>query len=283
MTTQHHHLARKATALLSAIAASSLLGLPALAGGLSGNATSAGEQAQTPSGSDQTQCTPVNQSSNAPTATPDASANGAAQLPNQADPRAGATPSEQASRTDGSTANTSSMQMNDAANARSQNSAYRDVLSQGGATSGGFASQQVAMANNPDGYRTASSRYSSNDPRANDGNYRNSDNTASSNAMSNNAMGNTSAGMNSSDSLRSDSMRQPSSQSSRMTTGTMIAQCPSGTVPRSATPENRQATPENRQAPDQPNPGMQTSPQPTDPQMRQAPQAPADDNGSRTR
>jgi hypothetical protein len=277
MTTQHNHLARKATALLSAIAASGLLGLPALAGGLSGNAPSAGRQAQTPSGPDQTQCTPINQSSNAPTATPDASANGAAQLPNQADPRAGVTPSDQASsRIDGSTASTSSIQMNDASNARSQNSAYRDVLSQGGATSGGFASQQVAMANNPDGYRTASSRYSSNDPRANYGNYRNSDNTASNNAMGNNAMGNTSAGMNSSDSMRSDSMRQSSSQSSRMTTGTTIARCPEGMMPRSTTPESRQA-------PGQPNPGMQTSPQPTDPQMRQAPQAPADDNGSRTR
>ncbi|WP_181357443.1 hypothetical protein [Stenomitos frigidus] len=280
MSTQPNHFARKTTALLSAIAASSLLGLPALAGGLS---TTTDRQAQAQSSPDQMQCMPMTQSNNpSSTATPDASATGAAQVPNQADPRTGTASADQAASSDptmssrmDSSAGTSSMQTS-APDTRSERSAYGDVLSQGGATAGGFASQQVAAANNPDGYKSVSSRYTSNDPRAN---YMSNAATMRSDSMRSDSMR---SDLMRSDLMRSDSMSQPSRQSSRMTTGTTIARCPEGMMPRSSTPELRQA-------PGQPNPGMQMSPQPTNPQAApqrpdsQTRQSPADDNGGRAR
>lgn len=229
-TQKSQTLMGRATAILSAIAASSLLGLPALAGGLSGNANKLGGQAQAPASPDQMQCLPTTQSSRpSGMVAPDASAPGAAQLPNQADPRTGTVPSDQtvSSRTDVSTADTSTVQTTQPSNTRSEGRTHGDVLAQGGATAGGFASQQVAAANNPEAYKMASSRYSSNELRTNNAN--------GGTAM----MRNASAARNADDSMRSNTMSQPSNQSSQTTTDMTIAQCPSEMMPRSSMPESR--------------------------------------------
>lgn len=252
MNMQKNHTARKATALLSAIAASSLLGLPALAGGSVGDANKGREQAQ--SYPNQMQCAPTTQS-NLPstTAAPDASAPAAAQLPNQSDPRAGLSPSDQTQTANRkpveSSTSASSVQMNKPSNTSSQNTSFNNVLAQGGVTAGGFASRQVSAANNPEAYRMVNSRYGSNQERPN--NYK-------SDAGMTGNMGST---MSANESMRSDAMNQPSSQSSRMT-GTTIAQCPGVMMmPQSTT------TPDMRQTPSQPNAGNRINNQQTLPQQ----------------
>jgi len=219
MNMQKNHTARKATALLSAIAASSLLGLPAFAGGSVGDANQGREQTQAPSRPSQMQCASTTRSSSSITATPDASALASAQLPNQADPRAGLSPSNQTQTANRSsvesTTSASSVKVNQPSNTSSQKTSFNDVLAQGGATAGGFASRQVSAANNPEAYRMVNSRYGSNQERPND--YK-------SDAGMTGNMGST---MSANESMRSDAMNQPSIQSSQMT-GTMIAQCPGG-------------------------------------------------------
>ncbi|MBW4471827.1 MAG: hypothetical protein KME45_15655 [Stenomitos rutilans HA7619-LM2] len=284
MNMQKNHLARKTTALLSAIAASSFLGLPALAGSSVGMTNTGIDLAQTPSNIDQSQCIPSNQANQpSTTATPDASAPAAAQLPNQSDPRTGISSSDQtvssSSQTSGNAANTpstnaSAVQAADSANTNrqtssyNQGSAYGDVLSQGGATTGGFARQQVLAANNPDDYRMVSSRISSNEERSN---YR-------SGASLNGNMGST---MSSNDSTRSTTGNQPYNQSSSSAASTTIALCPNGvTSPQSVTPSTRQA-PSQPNLDTQPSSSQQVSPQqPTGNETRQSP---ADDNSGRTR
>lgn len=285
MYMQKSHLARKTTALLSAIAASSFLSLPVLAGNPVGTTNTGTTQAQTPSNVDPSQCVPSNQANQpSTTAAPDATAPAAAELPNQSDPRAGISPSGQtvpsADQTAGNSTttpgtNASTIQSRDAADSNrqfaseAQGSAYGDVLSQGGATAGGFASQQVLTANNPGAYRSTSSRITSNQERPN---YNNS--TSNSGASTSGNVGST---VNSSGSMRSDTGNQ-SNQSSRATASTTIALCPSGTTPRSAAPSTRQA-------PSQPNLDTQSSSQQMSPQQpgNETRQSPADDNSGRTR
>lgn len=223
-------LARKATALLSAIAASSLLGLPALAGGKNdaGNmptAQSPATQSQT-TDSSQMQCVPNAQSSlPSTTATPDAAAPSASQTPNQADPRAGLSqPDQMTQRTE--TQSASDMRMvapnMNVSNDRSQSASYGDVLAQGGVTTGGFASQKLAMSRNSNANRDMSDRYNSNQ--------------ASMSTDRSSMTGNASATM-SADSM----MSQPSNSSSRSMTGTTIAQCPPGMTPGASQSEMRQS------------------------------------------
>ncbi|MBW4692562.1 MAG: hypothetical protein KME27_12435 [Lyngbya sp. HA4199-MV5] len=282
MTMQKRLLAQKTTALLSAIAASSLLGLPALAGNPAGATNAGSNQAQAPSNVDQPQCVPSNQANQpSTTATPDASAPAAAQLPNQSDPRAGISPSDQTvspsnqtTSPSNQTTSASGVQPVDTGDASRQTASYNrggsygDVLSQGGATAGGFASQQVSAANNPSAYQSSSSRISSNEKRPNYGN--------SSAGMD----GNMSSTMRSNDSMRSTTGSQPYNQSSRATASTTIALCPNGTTPQSATPSTRQA-PSQPTLDAQPSPSQQTSPQ--QPSGNETRQSPADDNGGRTR
>ncbi|XGV99143.1 MAG: hypothetical protein ACAF41_09415 [Leptolyngbya sp. BL-A-14] len=275
MNMQPRHLARRTTALLSTIAASGLLGLPALAGGLPvGPTNTNNSQAQAPSSSDQMQCVPGTQA-NAPSATaaPDASASSAAQLPNQSDPRAGLSPSNQtvvSSANSDSTNSASNVPMSGSYtssgnnNSSDQNRSYGNVLAQGGATSGGFASQQVWAANNPDAYRTVSSRISSNEERPN---------------FIGTTAGSMGSGTSASSSMSSSATSQPYSQSSQSTTSTTIAQCPNGMTPQSTTPSMRQAPGQDGSS-SQPS-MQQSSPQPTT--GNQTPQSPADDNSGRTR
>lgn len=263
MNMQKRHLTRKTTALLSAIAASGLLGLPALAGNPASVTNAGTNQAQAPSNVD-SQCIPSNQANQpSTTAAPDASAPAAAQLPNQSDPRTGTAPSNQTvspgnQTADNSTSvpstNASAVQARDAADTSrqaasyEQGNAYGNVLSQGGATAGGFASQQVLAANNPDAYRSVSSRISSNEQRPN-----------YSSGTGVTGMGSTPT---STDSTRSTTGTQPYSQSSRATASTTIALCPSGTTPQSTAPSTRQA-PSQPSLNAQPSSSEQASPQQT--------------------
>lgn len=175
-TSNSKHLIRRATALLGAIAASSFLGLPALAGGVI-KGTSATEQAQNPSSTmPSVQCasmstsmaTQSSPSERATTldATPDASKPGADQVPNQADPRAGNTAADQpVNRTvnqmsDGSRTQMmgSSYQMTSQMTSNRPTSAvYGNILGRGGVTAGGFANQRFVSANTPDAIREINS------------------------------------------------------------------------------------------------------------------------------
>lgn len=300
---RNQSLAKKATALFSAIAASSLLGLPALAGGRTDANTAPANQTQATPSSVQAQCIPDTQSNlPATTATPDASAPGASQLPNQADPRTGLSSSGQTvTQSAGDpTASVSSGQpvtsSTDLSNNRNGAGSYGDALAQGGVTAGGLANQQVTAASNPDANRNASSSQyqvsgygnvlsqggataggfasqqvgAANNPDAN--------RTVSSRYSSNEVRINTNnrdergrtATVVTSGSTRADAINQSLNQSSRSMTGTTIAQCPPGAVLRSPTPEMRRSL-------DQPSQDTQIAPQSTDPQLRQSP---ADTNGS---
>lgn len=270
MNKQTSHMARRTTALLGAIAASSFLSLPALAGVPTNNdANTGGNQAQAPVSLDQTQCMPTSQS-NVPstTAMPEASAPTAAQLPNQSDPRAGTSLPGQTvtSRPNDSMTSASRVEMsnssNTSSNTSSQPTAYDqnrsssdgNVLAQGGATSGGFASRQVSAASNPEAYRTVSSRYSSNQERPNYG------------GNSTSMTGKADAMMNTNESMRSDLTNHPymsspqatgntTMASSQVTGTTTIARCPTEmTTPQSTMPQMRQS-------PGQSNSGTQSSPQ----------------------
>ena len=168
------NLAKKTTALLSAVAASSLLGLPALAQ----MTPNSNQNTQPNSSQNSSECVPIVSQSGTPSSTlgsaADASQPGVRSFPNQADPRAGAIlpgtnqssiggPVDNQSQSNAQTIdyNSRSQAYNNSSNGQfssygNQSNRSGDVLSFGGSTNGGHAREIVEAASD----RNMNDRYS---------------------------------------------------------------------------------------------------------------------------